>query len=204
MATEKEARMRMLKEFDETNAGVKGLVDLGLQKIPEIFVSPLDEFGREPELRQSVQVPVIDIGDMGNPERRNWIVEQVRMASEAFGFFQVVNHGIPRAVLDGMIGGVHGFMDLDVQEKRKYYTRDVRRAVRYTSSYDLYTARTASWRDTLSVLCLGPDPIDPDELPGCSRCEVENDIVGSLTNSVMLEKKNSILPVRHYIYRLVE
>ncbi|CAA0817441.1 1-aminocyclopropane-1-carboxylate oxidase homolog 1 [Striga hermonthica] len=171
MATEKEARMRMLKEFDETNAGVKGLVDSGLQNIPEIFVSPPDELAREPGPRQSVEVPVIDVGDMGNPERRNGIVEQVRMASEAFGFFQVVNHGIPQAVLDGMIGGVHRFMDLDVEEKRKYYTRDVsvRRAVMYTSSYDLYTARTASWRDTLSILCLGPDPIHPDELPDCSR-----------------------------------
>ncbi|GER52286.1 2-oxoglutarate (2OG) and Fe(II)-dependent oxygenase superfamily protein [Striga asiatica] len=102
MATEREARMmRMLKEFDETNAG--------------IFVSPLDEFAREPKLRQSVQVPVIDIGYTGNPERRNWIVEQVRMASEAFGFSQVVNHGIPRAVLDGVEEVLHKGCEADRQ-----------------------------------------------------------------------------------------
>ncbi|GER52281.1 2-oxoglutarate (2OG) and Fe(II)-dependent oxygenase superfamily protein [Striga asiatica] len=169
MASENEERLRMLKAFDETNAGVKGLVDSGIQKIPEIFVRPLDELAKcESKQQQSaVHVPVIDMGDIRLNRKR--IVEQVKIASEEWGFFQVVNHGVPQDVMDGMICGVRSFMELPVEEKRKYYTRDNTRPVRYSSSYDLFKSKTASWRDTLTISFSGPNPTDPTHLPDSCR-----------------------------------
>ncbi|KAK6161319.1 hypothetical protein DH2020_004700 [Rehmannia glutinosa] len=148
-------RMKMLKAFDETKAGVKGLMDSGLIKIPEIFVRPSEELA-EDELTYKnttqIQVPVIDLSDIQiNAGRRKRIVEQVRIASETWGFFQVVNHGIPLTVLDGMIDGVRKFNEQDVAEKKKYYSRDNTRKIRFNSSYDLFTSKTASWKDTLSI-----------------------------------------------------
>ncbi|KAL7105451.1 hypothetical protein ACP275_07G045200 [Erythranthe tilingii] len=100
---------------------------------------------------------------------RKKIVEEARIASETWGFFQVVNHGIPQTVLDGMIEAVRGFNDQDVAEKKKYYSRDNTRRVRFNSSYDLFTSRTASWKDSLTLSFSGLDPIDEDELPPSCR-----------------------------------
>ncbi|KAK6161342.1 hypothetical protein DH2020_004723 [Rehmannia glutinosa] len=164
-------RMEMLKAFDETNAGVKGLIDSGLVKVPKIFVRPSEDLNEELTCKNTtrIQVPVIDLSDIQNADRRKQIVEQVRIASETWGFFQVANHGIPLTVLDGMIDGIRKFNDQDVEEKKKYYSRDRTRTVRFNSSYDLFTSRTASWRDTLTISFSGPDPTHPDELPASCR-----------------------------------
>ncbi|KAL0349003.1 UNVERIFIED_CONTAM: 1-aminocyclopropane-1-carboxylate oxidase1 [Sesamum angustifolium] len=96
-----------------------------------------------------------------------FIVEQVRLASETWGFFQVVNHGISPTVLDGMIDGIRKFNEMDVKEKRRYYSRDYTRRVRYSSNFDLFASKTANWRDTLSISC--SDLIDSEELPASCR-----------------------------------
>ncbi|GFQ00693.1 1-aminocyclopropane-1-carboxylate oxidase homolog 1 [Phtheirospermum japonicum] len=121
----------MLKAFDETNAGVKGLVDSVCKKSPRF-------------------------SDIQKPEGRKRIVEEVKIASETWGFFQVMNHGIPTSVLDGMIDGIRKFNDQDVEEKKKYYSRDIKR------------------RDTMIITFPGPDPTDHHDLPApCRESTVE-------------------------------
>lgn len=160
-------RIEMLEAFDATEAGVKGVLDSGLSKIPRIFVRPSDELAHELTARVPVQIPLIDLSDIRNPERRKRIVEQVRTASETWGFFQMVNHGIPSDVVDAMIDGVKRFNEADIEEKRKYYTRDQTRRVRFTSNQDLFVSRTANWRDTLTVTAAAQ--ISCEDLPPSCR-----------------------------------
>ncbi|KAL6519922.1 hypothetical protein OROMI_032816 [Orobanche minor] len=203
-------RLKMLKAFDETNSGVKGLIDSSgspLLKVPEIFVRPSDELTgghhqpQRPTTRAGktrIEVPVIDLSGVRKPDRRKLIVGEVKAASETWGFFQVVNHGIPLAVIDGMIGGVREFNDQDVVEKKKYYSRDTKRSVRFNSSYDLFTSRSASWRDTLSISFSGPGPTEPEELPpSCRESTLEyskhveklgNIVLGLLSEALGLER----------------
>ncbi|KAG6384349.1 hypothetical protein SASPL_155826 [Salvia splendens] len=156
-------RMEMLKAFDDTKAGVKGLCDSGLFQLPQIFVRPPEELASELKHKKGqVQVPVIDLSG-----RRREIVEQVRSAAETWGFFQVVSHGIPQSVCDGMIDGVRRFHEQDVDEKKKYYSRDTTKSVRYHSSYDLFMSKTATWKDTLTISC--DSSYDRDELPSVCR-----------------------------------
>lgn len=54
-------RLSQLKAFDETKAGVKGLVDGGVTKIPQIFISPPDTLGKGASNLDS-SIPVIDLG----------------------------------------------------------------------------------------------------------------------------------------------
>ncbi|PIM99900.1 Iron/ascorbate family oxidoreductase [Handroanthus impetiginosus] len=161
-------RVEMLKAFDETGAGVKGLTDSGVLKIPKIFLRPSEELAQELTRKNTqAQVPVIDLSGILDPDRRKEIVERVRIASETWGFFQVVNHGIPLSVLDSMTDGVQKFFDMDVEEKKKYYTRDLTKRVRYHSNFDLFTSGTANWRDSLSISF--SDQVYSDELPLCCR-----------------------------------
>ncbi|KAJ7979901.1 1-aminocyclopropane-1-carboxylate oxidase-like 1-like [Quillaja saponaria] len=163
-------RESVLKAFEETKLGVKGLVDAGVAKIPRIFHHPRDEFENDTELdKTEFSIPVIDLEDVNkDPTKHNGIVEKVREASEQWGFFQVVNHGIPVSVLEEMKNGIHRFYDQDAEVRKELYTRDHRRSYVYYSNFDLFRAPAANWRDTL--LCyMAPNPPNPDDLPEACR-----------------------------------
>lgn len=158
-------RFEMLEAFDATQSGVKGLIDTGISKIPRIFVRTCNELAQElTRDTAQVKVPLVDLTDIySDTERRKLIIEEMRIASETWGFFQVMNHGIPQAILDEMIDGVNKFNDAEAEEKRKYYTRDPKRRVKFCTNFDLFTSKTANWRDTLSISFAGEIP--KDELP---------------------------------------
>lgn len=162
-------RMEDLKAFDETNAGVKGLADAGLVDIPKIFMRPPEELAQELKSSQTnIQAPIIDLSDIQKCNRHKEIVEEVRLASEKWGFFQVVNHGIPSSVFDNMIDGVRLFNEQDLEEKKKFYSRDIAKKVRFNSNYDLYKSRFANWRDTLTMPA-SDDHLDHEQLPAACR-----------------------------------
>ncbi|KAL0457026.1 UNVERIFIED_CONTAM: 1-aminocyclopropane-1-carboxylate oxidase1 [Sesamum latifolium] len=156
-------RMSELKAFDETKAGVKGLVDVGITKVPRIFHSPPDGFDRAPA--DDFAIPLIDIDAVEkNPGLRGSVVDRVRDASGKWGFFQVVNHGIPGCVLEETLEGVRRFYEQDAEAKKQWYTRDGLKTVVYNSSFNLYAAESADWRDT-AYICMAPTPPNPEDLP---------------------------------------
>ncbi|KAF5778924.1 putative deacetoxyvindoline 4-hydroxylase [Helianthus annuus] len=168
-------RTKQLKAFDDTKAGVKGLVDAaagGVVDIPNIFIRPPDEVAEDLEVsKTSLQVPVIDlhgVGDKGSSKRHN-IINEIKHASERWGFFQVVNHGIPTKVLEDMLKGVRGFHEQDVEFKKDYYSRDPERMVKFHTNYDLYLSRAANWRDTLEIDMMNNYHLDPKDLPSICR-----------------------------------
>ncbi|CAI9118218.1 OLC1v1019753C1 [Oldenlandia corymbosa var. corymbosa] len=158
-------RLEELKAFDATQAGVKGLVDAGISKVPRIFIRPKYEVaGDYPESKTQMEIPVVDMAG-----RREEVIEKVKKAAGSMGFFQVVNHGIPLEVLDEMLRKARGFHELPLEEKQKYYTRGASgKKVTYTSNYDLYKSRSANWRDTMFCV-MSPEPLDPAELPEICR-----------------------------------
>ena len=163
-------RTSELKAFDETKAGIKGLVDAGIKEVPRIFHHLPDQCEKN-SVSGGIQVsiPVIDLeGVKKDPGTRQKIVEKVGNASKSWGFFQVVNHGIPLSVLEEMKDGVHRFFEQDLETKKRFYSRDNNRSVAYNCNFDLYSSPAANWRDTLSSL-MAPDFPKPEELPEVSR-----------------------------------
>ncbi|KDP40309.1 hypothetical protein JCGZ_02307 [Jatropha curcas] len=130
---------------------------------------PPEDLAEELHSRQAdMAVPVIDLSDIQKDKRRKEIIEEVRLASGKWGFFQVVNHEIPLGIFDEMINGVRLFNEQDLEVKKKFYSRDLTRKVRFNSNYDLYSSRFANWRDTLTISM--PDHLDPEELPATCSC----------------------------------
>ncbi|KAL6989864.1 hypothetical protein U1Q18_015615 [Sarracenia purpurea var. burkii] len=163
-------RTKELKAFDDSKAGVKGLIDAGAVKVPKIFIQPPDELSEDlASFQTDLQVPVIDISGIERSDRYKEVVCEVRIASEKWGFFQVVNHEIPSSVLKQMIDGIHAFHEQDPEEKKAFYTRDRMKSVRFESNFDLYQSKAANWRDTLTISMLGSDHLDPDEIPTSCR-----------------------------------
>ncbi|KAB2090559.1 hypothetical protein ES319_A03G131400v1 [Gossypium barbadense] len=161
-------RAEEVKRFDDSKIGVKGLVDSGLTTIPRIFLHPpetLSDLKPKPKPK-SVAIPTIDLSGP-----RSTVVEQVAAASRSFGFFQIVNHGIPVQVLDRMIASIRAFHELPTDVKARFYRRDAETGVSFISNVDLFHSKAASWRDTLQIR-LGPTLPELEHIPEVCRDEV--------------------------------
>ncbi|CAO2832275.1 unnamed protein product [Amaranthus hypochondriacus] len=177
-------RVEQLKAFDETKKGVKGLVDSGVKTIPSIFIRPSDELLEDLKI-PNVQrkVPIIDFKGIDRKDRYDEIVKQVLEASQNWGFFQVVNHGIPTHVLDKMLDRLRMFHEQDDEIKKQFYVRELvttGKTFLYNSNYDLYKSRAANWRDSLAVNAFySSGHIDPQQIP-----EIFRDVCWEYINEV--------------------
>ncbi|XP_059626855.1 1-aminocyclopropane-1-carboxylate oxidase homolog 1-like [Cornus florida] len=158
-------RAKEVKEFDETKAGVKGLLDSGVVKIPRMFIHPPQNLEKASPDTSGIhlQVPLIDLKDLESG-RRMEIVKDICKAAETWGFFQMVNHGIPLSVMKDLIEGVRRFHEQPNELKMKWYSRDSRQRVRYYCNGDLHISKAANWRD--SIVCHFHDSVlESDALP---------------------------------------
>ncbi|KAL9255870.1 1-aminocyclopropane-1-carboxylate oxidase homolog 1-like protein [Drosera capensis] len=175
-----------VKAFDETKLGVKGLLDTGVTTLPPIFVNnqdlPLDRLTVvQDEAAKHAGIPIIDFSGVNDdPARRKEIVKEIQDAHATWGFFQIVNHGIPQSMLDEIREGVLKFFELDVETRRKYYSREYeKKKFVYNSNYFLYEGPVTNWRDTISTM-IAPVSADPEEIP-----EVCRDIILEYSKEVL-------------------
>ncbi|KAL0371198.1 UNVERIFIED_CONTAM: 1-aminocyclopropane-1-carboxylate oxidase1 [Sesamum angustifolium] len=162
---------KKLKEFDETKGGVKSLVDDGVAKLPRLFVHPPEILHGNPKLDDGVHLdlPTIDFQDLG--ARRMEVVEEIRKAAGEWGFFRIVNHGVPLETMDAVLAAVKRFHEQPTEEKMPWYSADVRKTVKLNSHLPSREYDPASWRDSLSCV-FNDDQLDPEDLPSACRKEV--------------------------------
>ncbi|KAK9724376.1 hypothetical protein RND81_05G068100 [Saponaria officinalis] len=183
-------RLAELKAFDETKTGVKGLVDAGVTTIPSIFIHNFDESPPSKTKTTTISVPTIDFaGFETDPERRADTVKQVQDAIQTWGFFQVVNHGIPLSVLEDMLDGVRRFFEQDDDVKKGYYSRDYSGTnLKYNCNFDLFSGKSTSWRDSFSCF-MAPTPPQPEDLPTVCR-------------EILMEYSNEVMKLGKAIFEL--
>ncbi|XP_010457349.1 PREDICTED: 1-aminocyclopropane-1-carboxylate oxidase homolog 4 [Camelina sativa] len=158
-STDDSSSSSQAKAFDDTQIGVKGLVDSGITEIPAMFRATQATLAtlKSPPPPKHLAIPTIDLKGAS-------VVEKIREAAERWGLFQVVNHGIPVEVLDRMIQGMRSFHEQEPEAKKPFYSRDHTRDVIYYSNFDLHNSDAASWRDTLGCYT-APEPPKLQDLP---------------------------------------
>ncbi|KAI3855719.1 hypothetical protein MKX03_015595 [Papaver bracteatum] len=166
-------RMKELKAFDETKIGVRGLVDSGIKKIPKIFIFPptddadikknLDPYS---ESSKEFSIPIIDLGDIkkGDDHKRKMIIDQVISSCDKYGFFQIVNHGVPKNLMDEMLEKARMVHEQPAEARAALYTRNRDKKSSYLSNFDLFQAPATTWRDTYYCR-MAPVPPKPEEIP---------------------------------------
>ncbi|KAL3507677.1 hypothetical protein ACH5RR_033059 [Cinchona calisaya] len=167
-----------LKAFDDSKAGVKGLSDSGVSKLPRMFVHNNINHEKKPKNSKFDQssIPVVDLE---GPESE--IIDQVRDSCKNWGFFQVINHEIPIRTMEKMLEGIRLFHEQSSEIKRDYYTSDfMKNDVAYYSNYDLYESEAAVWKDTITCKISSPLCANKEELPMVCR-----DIMIEYSNYVM-------------------
>lgn len=136
-------RLNEIKKFDESKLGVKGLLDSGITTIPTFFHHPPENRPvPKPKNRPQLTVPVIDLS-----KNRSTVVEEIKRSSSTLGFFQIVNHGVPVELIDS----VKKFFEESNEYKMKFYHREAGKGAAYSTNFDLYQSKAASWRDSLQV-----------------------------------------------------
>ena len=157
------------KAFDDSKAGVRGLVESGVTKIPRMFhAGKLDVIETSPS-HTKLSIPIIDLKDIhSNPALHTQVMGKIRSACHEWGFFQVINHGIPISVLDEMIDGIRRFHEQDTEARKEFYTRDSKKKVVYFSNLGLHSGNPVNWRDTIGF-AVSPDPPKPEHIPSVCR-----------------------------------
>jgi len=153
------------KAFDGTKASVKGLVDEGLKRIPSFFHHQPDKY--EIAYNTCHVCPIIDLADIDNkdPIIHQKIIDKLKEACETWGFFQVVNHGIPLNILEELKDGIKRFHEQDPEVKKDLYTTDRKRPFTYNSNIGgLSNSPALNWRDSFTCY-LAPDTPNPEDFP---------------------------------------
>ncbi|OMO81906.1 Oxoglutarate/iron-dependent dioxygenase [Corchorus capsularis] len=163
--------MAMTDDFDARDQtemfqkGVKHLFENGVNKLPKKYILPVSDRPNvdkhHPNVANSnLKLPIIDFAELQGPNRSQ-ILNSLSSACQEYGFFQVVNHGIPIEVIKNMIDVSGRFFGMPYEERAKYMTADMSSPVRYGTSFNQTKDSVFSWRDFLKLIC---NPL-PEVLP---------------------------------------
>ncbi|CAK9236584.1 unnamed protein product [Sphagnum troendelagicum] len=151
------------KTFDQPKN--EDLAASGIREVPAVFKLPSqiqdscsscsssnssdDENNGTAGIHEENSVAVIDLSDLlhQDSERRASVVVNIRSALEEWGFFQVVNHGVPTALMDEILRVYKLFFELPLEEKTKYYTTDPNPTFRFGVGRITPSPSAQNWKD---------------------------------------------------------
>ncbi|OIS98477.1 PREDICTED: feruloyl CoA ortho-hydroxylase 2-like [Nicotiana attenuata] len=146
--------------------GVKGLADMGIQTLPKQYIQPLEEriYASNVKLAEELSIPVIDMSNWNDPNVANSICN----AAEEWGFFQIVNHGIPIQVFENVKDATHRFFALPAEEKIKYSKEySSTNNVRFGTSFTPQAEKALEWKDYLSLFYVSDEEAADFWPPAC-------------------------------------
>ncbi|XP_060200974.1 feruloyl CoA ortho-hydroxylase F6H1-3-like [Lycium barbarum] len=163
--------------------GVKGLSDMGLKTLPKQYVQPLTERITTSTIIVDDSIPIIDMSNWDNNGPK--IGEKICNAAEKWGFFQIINHGIPLEVLDNVKAATYRFFKQSAEEKNKH-SKDFSPThnVRYGTSFTPQAEKALEWKDYLSLFY-----VSDEEAAALWPSSCRDEALDFLRNSQIVIKK---------------
>eukprot|EP00250_Pteridium_aquilinum_P018052 c23919_g1_i1 orf=89-1246(+) len=123
--------------------GIKELVDSGLTHVPSKYIYPESRRPLLPTHPNPLlpSIPIIDIAPLSSPGdgRRLLTLQQIAVACCDWGFFQIINHGVPLPLADRVLSALEEYFALPAEERRRYDLDDPRKM----------RAASANWKETI-------------------------------------------------------
>ncbi|CAA2979677.1 Iron ascorbate family oxidoreductase [Olea europaea subsp. europaea] len=146
-------------EPSNINSCVKILAESAdLKSVPSKF-----SFIHDPTCSNSDSIPIIDFSLLisSNPDQRSKVIQELGKACNEWGFFVLVNHGIPETLVKAIVDRCTEFFDLP-EEKRKYETSSG--PVKHSTGSILNSSKEGifQWRDFIHTV-VHPEYHFPDK-----------------------------------------
>lgn len=91
-----------------------------LETVPEEYVRSEEDRPTVKSPTPDSSIPIIDLKNLLDNNHSEEEMLKLHMACEEWGFFQLINHGVPHPLIKGMKGLSHEFFKLPLEEKQKY------------------------------------------------------------------------------------
>ncbi|KAL5166358.1 Protein SRG1 [Glycine soja] len=119
-------------------------------QVPQRYVrsrEELDKVSHMPHL--SSKVPFIDLALLSRGNKEELL--KLDLACKEWGFFQIVNHGVQKELLQKMKDAASEFFELPAEEKKKY-AMDSSDIQGYGQAYVVSEEQTLDWSDALMLV----------------------------------------------------
>lgn len=103
-----------------TVPNVQELSKKQLETLPEEYVRSEEDRPMVKSPTPDSIIPIIDLKNLLDSNRSEEEMLKLHMACEEWGFFQLINHGVPHPLIEGMKGLSHEFFKLPLEAKQKY------------------------------------------------------------------------------------
>ncbi|GMG99969.1 hypothetical protein Nepgr_001809 [Nepenthes gracilis] len=128
--------------------GVRGLAEMSLKVVPSNYVQPFEERLDATQVVSDESIPVVDVSNWDDQR----VADSICDASRNYGFFQIINHGIPEEVLAEVQAAAHRFFEMPTEEKVKF-KRDACGGgiAKLGTSFSPGKEKVMEWKDYLSL-----------------------------------------------------
>lgn len=111
-----------------------------------------------------LDIPIVDMAKLSEGLHREREMNKVAKACKEWGFFQVVNHGIPNSLIDGVKRVGNEFFQLPLEEKQKYSVKagDLQG---YGQTFVVSEDQKRDWGDLLGLIMSPSDYRDLNVWP---------------------------------------
>ncbi|KAM7527289.1 hypothetical protein LguiB_030699 [Lonicera macranthoides] len=101
------------------------------------------------------QIPVIHLGGTNKDlQADSHTVQQILKAAQDFGFFQVINHGVPENIISDTVGVLKEFLGMAEEDKARAAAGENTNGWIYSSSVDYANKDGVHlWRDNIKHIC---------------------------------------------------
>ncbi|XVE50666.1 hypothetical protein DITRI_Ditri01bG0181600 [Diplodiscus trichospermus] len=169
----------------------------GLSSIPTNYTF-LADFNDEAPSDKHESIPTIDFSLLTStvPDERSKALQDLGKACLEWGFFKVINHGVPETMMKAIIETLKAFFELPEEEKQEFKWKHVLDPIKYGTSCNDKVDNVMFWRDYLKFL-LHPEFHSPHKPPALREIALEyskrvrhiaREIVRGICDSLGLEE----------------
>ncbi|XAR48532.1 Flavanone 3-dioxygenase [Bertholletia excelsa] len=104
-------------------------------------------------LTEGKTIPIVDFSLLtcGKPDERSKVIQDLRHACREWGFFMVVNHSMPRKLMEEMLMACQSYFNLPEEDKEEYKGKKLFDPIRSGTSFNVSVDKPLFWREYLKL-----------------------------------------------------